>query len=145
MVGFRMQIADSTDVRETKKKKTVAPTSPFTLSGCHIYEPVQNSIIQIRRYKISVICSLVAGLIAGSVSTVLIRILPITIFQKVSAALAALPLLKAGNTQSVFNYGIPLLIGTAVFLIVLNMQEIHEIRSSGMQQHTSIRPTSGHR
>ena len=100
---------------------------------------------QIRRYKISVICSLVAGLIAGSVSTVLIRILPITIFQKVSAALAALPLLKAGNTQSVFNYGIPLLIGTAVFLIVLNMQEIHEIRSSGMQQHTSIRPTSGHR
>ena len=97
---------------------------------------------QIRRYKISVICSLVAGLIAGSVSTVLIRILPITIFQTVSAAL---PLLKAGNTQSVFNYGIPLLIGTAVFLIVLNMQEIHEIRSSGMQQHTSIRPTSGHR
>lgn len=49
---------------------------------------------QIRRYKISVICSLVAGLIAGSVSTVLIRILPVTIFQKVSAALAALPLLN---------------------------------------------------
>ena len=43
------------------------------------------------------------------------------------------------------KYGIPLLIGTAVFLIVLNMQEIHEIRSSGMQQQTSIRPTSDHR
>ena len=94
---------------------------------------------QIRRYKISVICSLVAGLIAGSVSTVLSRILP------VNATLAALPLLEAGNTPSVLKYGIPLLIGTAVFLIVLNMQEIHEIRSSGMQQQTSIRPTSDHR
>ena len=100
---------------------------------------------QIRRYKISVICSLVAGLIAGSVSTVLSRILPVTIFQKVYATLAALPLLEAGNTPSVLKYGIPLLIGTAVFLIVLNMQEIHEIRSSGMQQQTSIRPTSDHR
>ena len=88
---------------------------------------------QIRRYKISVIFSLVAGLIAGSVSTVLIRSLPVTIFRKVSAALTALPLLEAGNTPSFFKYGIPLLIGTAVFLIALNMQEIHEFRSKNAE------------
>lgn len=88
---------------------------------------------QIRRYKISVIFSLVAGLIAGSVSTVLIRSLPVTIFRKVSAALTALPLLEAGNTPSFFKYGIPLLIGTAAFLIALNMQEIHEFRSKNAE------------
>ena len=56
MVGFRMHIwqnesvtiviiAGTTDVRETKKKKTVVPRDLLPFQVVIYYDPVQNSII----------------------------------------------------------------------------------------------------
>lgn len=80
--------------------------------------------VQIRRYKASMVWSLIAGLVVGAGSMVLLQTLPAAVFGKISAALAGIPIFGMDNPVTAISTGVALLAGTAAFLIVRNVQEI---------------------
>ena len=88
---------------------------------------------QINRYKVSVIYSLIVGLVVGAGSMTLLQALPIAMLEKISSVLSGITMFEIEYSLASINLGIAMILGIAVFLIVQNVQEIH-----GVIGHQSI-------
>lgn len=82
---------------------------------------------QINRYKVSVIYSLIAGLVVGAGSMTLLQALPIAMLEKISSVLSGITMFEIEYSLASINLGIAMILGIAVFLIVQNVQEIHGV------------------
>lgn len=83
--------------------------------------------IQIKRYKASVIYSLIAGIIVGAGSMVLLPSIKATVIEKMASTLAATSMIEIDNPIATVNMGIALIAGITAFLIVWNVQGIRGI------------------
>lgn len=90
--------------------------------------------IQIKRYKASVIYSLIAGIIVGAGSMVLLPSIKATVIEKMASTLAATSMIEIDNPIATVNMGIALIVGITAFLIVWNVQGIRGI----LDRDTSI-------
>lgn len=79
---------------------------------------------QIKRYKASVIYSLIGGLVVGAGSLVLVQTLPEVALEKFSFILDRLSILGNNDQIATFNSCIALLSGVASFMIMRNLMEI---------------------
>lgn len=82
---------------------------------------------QIKRYKVSIIYSLITGLGVGAGSMALLQALPAVSLEKISSVLSGIAMFETANPIAAVNMGIALLTGIAAFLIVRNSQEIRSI------------------
>lgn len=82
---------------------------------------------QIKRYKSSVIYSLLAGLIVGAGSMALLPSINAAIIEKMTYLLAGIPMIEIDNPVATVNMGIAFLVGITAFLIVWNIQEIRSV------------------
>lgn len=82
---------------------------------------------QIKRYKASVIYSLIAGIIVGAGSMVLLPSIKATVIEKMASTLAATSMIEIDNPIATVNMGIALIAGITAFLIVWNVQGIRGI------------------
>ena len=83
--------------------------------------------IQIKRYKASVIYSLIAGIIVGAGTMVLLPSIKATVIEKMASTLAATSMIEIDNPIATVNMGIALIAGITAFLIVWNVQGIRGI------------------
>lgn len=79
---------------------------------------------QINRYKVSVIYSLIAGLVVGAGSMTLVQTLPEVALEKFSYILDRLSILGNNDQIATFSSCIALFIGVASFMITRNLMEI---------------------
>lgn len=91
---------------------------------------------QINRYKVSVIYSLIVGLVIGAGSMALLQALPIAMLERISSVLSGITMFEIEYSLASINLGIAMIIGIAVFLIVRNVQDIH-----GVVRHRSTTMT----
>lgn len=82
---------------------------------------------QIKRYKVSVIYSLIAGLVVGAGSMALLPTLPVAAFEKICSLIGGISMLETANPIAAVNMGISLITGIAAFLIVRNFQEMRSM------------------
>lgn len=79
---------------------------------------------RIKRYKASVIYSLIVGLVVGAGSLILVQTLPEVALEKFSYILDRLSILGSNEQLATLNSCIALLSGIASFMIARNLMEI---------------------
>lgn len=87
----------------------------------------ENQDARIKRYKASVIYSLIVGLVIGAGSMALLQALPIAMLERISSVLSGITMFEIEYSLASINLGIAMIIGIAVFLIVRNVQDIHGV------------------
>ena len=90
----------------------------------------ENQDARIKRYKASVIYSLIVGLVVGAGSLILVRTLPEVALEKFSYVLDQLSILGNNEQLATLNSCIALLSGVATFMIMRNLMEIRGILNS---------------
>lgn len=97
----------------------------------------ENQDARIKRYKASVIYSLIVGLVVGAGSLILARTLPEVALEKYSYILDRLSILGNNDQLATLNSCIALLSGMASFMIARNLMEIRGTLNSNSPTTTT--------